>query len=166
MLAGLLKAKVIDADVVARDVTKSLIEPIKARFGDDLIVEGKLDRKLLAERAFADDDSAAALNAIIHPAVIAQAKRLLDATDGITVLDVPLLFESGMDSLCDTVIAVIADDGIRLQRAARFGDPARRDRFQWPQEKKAARANTVISNNGSLNELKKDVERIAKALIE
>ncbi len=151
-------AVLFDADRVAREVLQEQLQLIAAEFGKDIIgADGAPDRARIAERAFRDEESAGKLNSMIHPGVYARARVELDALrdrNAAVILDVPLLFESGMNELCDVVFAVTADDERRRKRAEKFGDVRARERFQWSQAAKAARADVVISNDGSLEELR------------
>lgn len=115
---------VVDTDLVARELTmkgSEFLRIIAAQFGEDIIdVNGELDRKLLASRAFKDKQSQELLNSLMHPEIIRiSTERCTDALENgavAAVIDAPLLFECGADKICDTVIAVTAPDEIRLQR--------------------------------------------------
>ncbi len=114
----------IDADSVAHDVIDSdekVKEKLSERFGNDVICEdGKVDRKILASRAFADSESTHALNAITHPAVNSKIQSILLKQSQFgtkaVIIDAIALFESGEDKLCDCTAAVTAPEEIRLQR--------------------------------------------------
>ncbi len=115
---------IIDADAAARRVTEQgspcLMQLVEVFSTAILNSDGSLNRRELARRAFRDADSTATLNRITHPAIIAEMQRQLEAAanDGhaIAVLDAPLLYEAGADTLCDTVVAVIAPADKRLER--------------------------------------------------
>lgn len=114
----------IDADAVAHEVIDSdekVKKQLSERFGSDVIGEdGKVDRKLLASRAFADSESTHALNAITHPAVNSKIQSILLKQSQFgtkaVIIDAIALFESGEDRLCDCTAAVTAPEEIRLQR--------------------------------------------------
>lgn len=114
----------IDADSVAHDVIDSdekVKEKLSERFGNDVIgKDGKVDRKILASRAFADSESTHALNAITHPAVNSKIQSILLKQSQFgtkaVIIDAISLFESGEDKLCDCTAAVTAPEEIRLQR--------------------------------------------------
>ncbi len=114
-------AFIIDADKLAREITQKghpcLLE-LAARFGDDILCEdGSLDRAALAAKAFATPQTRQALNDITHPRVIARSEELLAACKApVAVIDAPLLFESGMERLCDSTVAVIAPLAVRKAR--------------------------------------------------
>jgi len=115
-------AVIIDADRIAREVvepgTEGLAEIVLA-FGDDVLTaDGRLDRPALAARAFADQDSRRALNAIVHPRVGERTAELMAeaAPDAIVVHDIPLLVENGLAPHYHLVLVVDADPDIRVSR--------------------------------------------------
>lgn len=114
----------IDADKVAREVINSdenVKNKLKKQFGDDVINGDKtVNRPLLASRAFADEESTEALNAITHPAVTEKIREIIDEKKELgysgIIIDAIALFESGEDKLCDFTVAVTAPEDIRLER--------------------------------------------------
>lgn len=114
----------IDADKVAREVinnNENVKNKLKKRFGNDVInADGTTNRPLLASRAFADKESTNALNEITHPAVIEEIKSIIKDMEEVgyrgIIIDAIALFESGLDSLCDFNVTVIAPKEIRLER--------------------------------------------------
>lgn len=173
-----LEAEILDADRVARDLVEAapgaaeLRATIARRFGEDVLrPDGMLDRTLLARRAFADDASAEALNAIVHPRVVEAFRSVIAAfrrpgsEDAALLLDVPLLFESGIDRLCDTTVAVTAPRAARLERASRFGNVEDRERRQWPEDRKADAARHVVANHGTPEELGVHARSLAENLL-
>lgn len=110
----------IDADAVARTAvnTPATLRALADTFGVAILrADGTLDRKALANVAFSSKQNTAKLNAITHPVILAEIRRQLDAATGtMAVLDVPLLFESGLDALCDITVAVLAPKEIRRTR--------------------------------------------------
>lgn len=114
----------IDADKVAHDIlenNKEVQEKLKERFGEDITgANGKIDRKILATRAFADKDSTLALNAITHPAVNNEIQNIIlkqkEYGTKAVIIDAIALFESGEAKICDYTVAVIAPRDVRLER--------------------------------------------------
>jgi len=107
---------VLDTDFYAKKITEknSPVFPIlQEHFGNDIIINGELDRKLLAKRAFENPEKTAVLNGIMHPAILDMCRA-----DSIfpCVLDAPLLFECGGNRLCTAVLAVTAPEDTRLKR--------------------------------------------------
>ena len=171
----------IDADAISRKLTEKVpgeanpvLEEIGIAFdGADpdgsgvLREDGSLDRKKMAEIVFSDPDKKQMLEDILFRHIIAEIRRRIDAAGegDFILLDVPLLFESGLDCLCDKVITVTADETVRVQRVMeRDGcseeDVLARIRNQMPEEEKAARADFVLNNSGAREELHGQIDRI------
>ena len=110
--------KVIDCDLIARDAVKKGSKGLCALisvFGDDILLsDGQLNRARLAERAFSSDKNTALLNKTILPFISELVRQQMDCDK--ILLDAPTLFESGLDSVCDCTIAVLADEKVRLKR--------------------------------------------------
>ena len=110
--------KVIDCDLIARDAVKKGSKGLCALisvFGDDILLsDGQLNRTRLAERAFSSDENTALLNKTILPFISELVRQQMDCEK--ILLDAPTLFESGLDSVCDCTIAVLADEKVRLKR--------------------------------------------------
>lgn len=123
-LAKDLNLAVIDCDKVARSVTEKhspTLAKLTNAFGDDIITKsGELNRKALAQKAFCTKEKTELLNKIILPDILVKIKeeinRLRQNGEKAVLLDAPTLYESGADSLCDSVIAVLCDEKIRLNR--------------------------------------------------
>lgn len=113
-----------DTDAIAREITMKnspFLGILAQNFGQDIIDEnGELERKLLAERAFRTKDSQTLLNSLMHPEIVRiSVERCNEAIEKgavAAVIDAPLLFEAGADKYCDTVIAVVAPEEIRIER--------------------------------------------------
>ncbi|GAA0198048.1 dephospho-CoA kinase [Glutamicibacter creatinolyticus] len=173
--AQLLKlgAVVIDADAIARQVVEPgtpALEQIGLAFGSQVFAEdGGLDRAALAAVVFADAGEREKLNAIVHPAVRAEAERLRAAAvaDGaeVVVEDIPLLVESDQHQRFDKVLVVQAphDERIRRMMEDRGWDRAEavaRMAAQATDEQRAAVADVVIHNDGSIEQLNEKVTRV------
>src|SRR5438045_222554 len=164
-------ATVIDADVLAREAQapgSAVLAAIAKRFGTDVVARGELDRAALRAKVIGDDAALAALNAIVHPAV--QQRRLelqrvaTERGDAIVVNDIPLLFEVLDPAQFDAVVLVDAPVALRRTRlrALRGLSNEEADRMiaaQMPAERKRAKSDVVIENEGSLEQL----ERQARA---
>lgn len=114
-----LGCEVIDCDRVAREITGSPAcrRALQNAFGGDIAPEGRLNRVLLAERAFSDAASSQKLNEITHPLIINEVRRRIATSDKkAVVVDAALLFESGADALCHVTVAVVAEPELRMQR--------------------------------------------------
>lgn len=112
-------AHIIDADIVARDVVmpgKPALEKIKNEW-PEAVIEGVLDRKVMARIAFGNSDELHKLNSITHKYIISEIKEKIKKSDStVFVIDAIALFESELIDLCDVTIAVIADKETRISR--------------------------------------------------
>ena len=168
----------IDTDKVYHDLLippSPCLNDLAARFGSHILnPDGTLDRRTLATHVFAkgNEDELADLNRITHAYVLQVTRsicRELEAKGCVGVLvDAPLLFESGFDKECDTTLAVLADPDLRLTRImARDGltleQAKARMTAQKPDSYYMERAAHVIQNNGSPNNLLKDLQRLLQA---
>lgn len=148
----------VDADAIARTVTEKgspVLSALADTFGKDILFpDGSLDRRALAAVAFSSKENTEKLNAVTHPAILARIRRALaDATGDAVVLDAPLLFETGLDALCDHTVAIVADEAVRLARiTARDGisEEAAKKRIAVQPDTAfyAARADILLYNNG------------------
>ena len=164
-------AVVVDADRLARDAVApgtAGFDAVRDRFGDAVIApDGSLDRAALARIVFADDEARAALEAIVHPEVrrrIAESVAAHAETDDVVVVDSPLLIETGAHEGFEVVVVVTAPIAERVARLAARGmsedDVLARDAAQMPLEEKAALADVVVNNDGSLDDLEGKVDRL------
>ena len=145
-------------------------------FGDDVYdQEGRLRRAVLAERVFGDDDALETLNAIVHPAVFRafeDAKtRAKDEGVSLLVHEAALLFEAGGDAHVDCTAAVVAPDAERIARVTERDEATEaqvraRMEKQWPQERLRQRADYVIENDGSLDDLRRESVSLYWAVME
>lgn len=152
-----LGCAVVDCDRIARQVTDSCVpclQSLAEEFGSDILKEGVLDRKLLAARAFASPEKTRKLNELTHPWILgetkAQIQAALDAGKLFVVVDAPLLFEAGVDALCDEIVAVTVPFEKRLQRIMKrdhISEELARARMaaQHPESWYEERAGKVIS---------------------
>ncbi len=164
-------AHLVDADRIAREVVEpgsAGLARLTETFGDGIIgTDGALDRPALAELAFADDESRAALNAIMHPLIGERTQQRIDqAPEGaIVVQDIPLLVEGGMAPLFDLVLVVDLDAEIRLQRLVEFrgmaeSDARSRMAAQATDAQRRAVADVLIDNRGTPEELEAAVHAL------
>ena len=165
--------KVYDADRIAKDISekKSVQEEIILTFGDKILDEnGNIDRKKLKEIVFENKEKLKQLNAIIHPKVIDFYKELKEKnTDEIIIFDVPLLYESGIEKFCDKILVVISDYEIQLNRIVER-DKIDRElaskiiKSQLSNKERIKKADVVIENNSSLEDLFEKVERFCETI--
>lgn len=169
-----LGAQIVDADEIARQVVqpgKPALREIVAEFGESVLnTDGTLNRKKLGLLVFSDPEKLDRLNLITHPYILAEIRRVLErfrasSTCRVIVLDVPLLFEVGLELLVDEVWVVAVDYPTQLKRLIKRDnlteDEARRRIVsQMPLGEKIKRAQYVIDNRFSLEETKQQVKKL------
>jgi dephospho-CoA kinase len=175
-VAGLLTrrgALLIDLDRVAREVVEPgqpALRMIVQHFGQAVLqADGSLDRKKLGTLVFAEPSERKALEQITHPAIRAVMKeRMLayerDFPEKLTVIDVPLLYESGLMSYFEKVMVVYVPRAEQLRRLMERDkltaeEAERRLAAQMDIEEKKDRADYVIDNSGNMEETERQVER-------
>jgi dephospho-CoA kinase len=171
---GELGAATLSTDAVVHELLAGdeLRDLVVARLGEGVAPDGALDRSLIAERVFGDEDARNWLEGELWPRVgrrMAEWKQEVDALDPApraAVVEVPLLFESGMEAVFDAIIAVVADEDVRAERAGARGHAsiAERTGRQLSQEEKAQRADFEVRNDGSLEELRETLSRVLARL--
>jgi dephospho-CoA kinase len=149
-------------------------DEVVRRFGSTVAPDGRVDRSALSMRAFARPGDRAWLEQLLWPrvgaAVQAWRQRVsqLRPPPRAAVVEVPLLFESGMDQVFDATVAVVADEKIRAARAATRDHDSLDERLarQLPQREKAARAVYVVVNDGSVAKLEQELTELLLKLDE
>lgn len=165
-----LGCAVLSTDAVVHELYSSpdVISAVTERFGAEVAPGGEVDRSLLADRAFATPEDRAWLEGLLWPKVgerVAEFRTAAETTEPAPraiVVEVPLLFESGLDRGYDATIAVIADETVRAGRAAGRGHRALDERAarQLSQEEKAARSTYVLVNDGEIPELEQKLSEV------
>jgi dephospho-CoA kinase len=163
-----LGAATLSSDAVVHELLEG--EPLRGRlaerWGPEVVVDGSVDRAKIGEVVFADPDELTWLEGQIHPLVRERTGQWLlslpDETE-FAVVEVPLMFEVGSDAVFDTTVAVVTADEVRRERAAARGHALvdEREARQLPQTEKAERAEHVVENDGSVE----DLERALSALL-
>jgi dephospho-CoA kinase len=169
-----LGAVVIDADAIAKEVLEPGqigYENVIHKFGDGVLdTSGNIDRKKLAELVFQDASQLSQLEDIVHPAVVARVAQIRESlpNTATVVYDTPLLVEKKLQNQFDRVLMVFADLDVRKQRLVdrglEIGDIEARLANQVSDEQRAAVADFVIVNNGSLQELRDNVTKVWQQL--
>ena len=169
-------AVVIRSDELARQVIEPQtpgFQQVIDRFGKEFVnSEGYIDRAKLAQIVFQDDAALKDLENIIHPLVRSKTNQIIDqhTSETIIVNEIPLLLEKKMESLFDFLVIVISSEKNRLERLAQRGltteqATARMAKQVSDDERKAA-ADFLIVNDGNLDQLEADVEKIWQTLQE
>lgn len=166
--------KVFDADLIAKDIleTEEVKEEIKEKFGKEFInlKNNSVDKELLKKEVFNNSKKLKILNEIVHPKVVdIYKKKYLEYKDRkeIVIFDIPLLFEVNLQRYCDKVMVVDIDLNVQIERIKN------RDNIDIPlikkiisaqmsREERNMKADILIENNGSLEELKQKIEKIIK----
>ncbi|HLM08381.1 MAG TPA: dephospho-CoA kinase [Thermoleophilaceae bacterium] len=171
---GELGAATLSTDTVVHQLLAGddLTEIVVDRLGEEVARGGRLDRSLIAERVFGDEEARGWLEGELWPRVgqrVAEWKQQVDSLDPpppAAVVEVPLLFESGMEAVFDATIAVVADEHLRAERAGARGHASLAERTgrQLSQEEKAERADYEVRNDGTLDELTEKLSRVLARL--
>lgn len=161
-------AATISSDAVVHELLDSepLVGRLTERWGEEVAPDGTVDRTKIGEIVFADPEQLKWLEAQIHPLVGERLGAWLASLGddvAVAVVEVPLLFESEMERVFDTTVAVVTSNEVRRARAEARGHAlvGEREARQLPQEEKAARAEHVVENDGSIE----DLERRLSALV-
>jgi dephospho-CoA kinase len=165
-----LGAATLSTDAVVHELltTGEIRDRLVERFGDEVAPGGEVDRSAVGEVVFGDPDQRKWLEELLWPRV---GRRVWEWREEVesrepppraAVVEVPLLFEAGMESGFDTTIAVVAEESVREERAGGRGHTgvASRTSRQLTQEEKAARAGVVVHNDGSLADLENELSRV------
>jgi dephospho-CoA kinase len=128
-----------------------------AELGPEVAPEGRIDRSAVASRVFGDDERRKWLEGVLWPRVGQRVAQFRESVTDVpaAVVEVPLLFEAGMEAAFDKTIVVVADEAVRAERAGARGHElvAERTSRQLTQEEKAQKADFVVSNDGTVDEL-------------
>src|SRR3990167_1654250 len=172
-----LGAFTVNADAIVHQLLTHdvhLAQKITEKFGSQVIQNGKMDRAFLAKKVFAHPEQLDWLEKQLNPMVLQEVEELYSSackSDSYSsfVVEVPLLFEAGWEPIFDVTIAVITDEKTCQERWEKAGmSPSSynlRMQRQLPQSQKASRSHFTIQNNGSLEELYKQVELIHRKII-
>jgi dephospho-CoA kinase len=169
-----LGAATLSTDRVVHDLygDDEVKAAVSQRFGSSVVQDGVVDRSALARLAFATPEDRGWLEQMLWPRVSA---RIVDWRQGLeraapqpraAIVEVPLLFESGMEAVFDATIVVVADEEIRAQRAGARGHEALAERSarQLTQQEKAERATYVVTNDDSVEALESKLSTVLDML--
>lgn len=167
----------ISADCVARQLSQKgskAYNQIVELFGVSILKDGEIDRSALGKIVFNDEIARKKLESILHPGIISIIQEKIDSFrennpyNKIYAVEVPLLYESGMQNIFDKILVVSAELDKQLSRLKRTGlsekDAIARISTQMPLEEKCILADFVVENNSSLIVLKEKVEEIKNKL--
>lgn len=173
-------ARLIDADRIAREAVRKgspAYNEIILHFSAGILLDdGEIDRKRLAAIIFTDPSAQHALEQIVHPLVRREIDRRLtlarrQTPQALVILDIPLLFESGMDPGLNAIIVVYAPEPIQFERlmardSLAAADALARIRAQMPIESKKSLATYLIDNSGSFASTRAQTLEVYRRLAE
>ncbi len=165
----------LDADAYSRKTTEKngpAIPAIKQAFGDDIVnADGELDRKKLGGIIFNDADKRRELNGIVHPLIrdMMNGDEQKFIKKGHVFLDIPLLFENGLNERCDFVVTVFVDRDTQIKRLTARNDltveeAEARINSQMPLTEKVRKSEYRLDNNGNLEALYEQIDRFTEEL--
>ena len=161
--------KVLDTDVVCHELLQSSDEIAQVFREYDIFENNKISRKKLGELVFDNAELLVKLESILHPKVRTTISEFFkkNSREKILFVEIPLLFEAGMDDMFDDILFVYAPDDIRLQRLIERNNftkdyALKRMYAQKSQDEKIKLATIVIKNDNSLEDLRKNLEKLFK----
>ncbi len=159
-----LGAPVIDADEISRALTApggKALPGIRAAFGDSYFEGDALNRKALGSLVFSDGEALEKLNGLTHPLILSEIESRMETLrrvgEPVCILEAPLLFEAGLDRMCDTVWCVWLPRALQIRRLMERDGITRREAekrigSQMPAKEKRRRSQQVIDTRGSREE--------------
>ena len=164
---------IIDADKVGHEVLclPSIVGQIAQKWGDRVVVDGKVNRHELAKIVFPSDTDSPTkalkyLEQLTHPEIGKLVQKRLEQFRAsgdfpAVVLDAPVMFKANWDRFCDQIVFIDADLETRKRRAKERGwsetELERRESYQMPLEQKRKRSTDLVTNSGSVDELKRQI---------
>ncbi|MGK9477166.1 dephospho-CoA kinase [Melioribacter sp. OK-6-Me] len=165
---------VIISDLLAKDLMKndhSIKEKLIRLLGNDIYVNGELNTKFFAEKIFNSDELLSQVNSIVHPPTIEATLNLAEKyfnKHDIVFVESALLYEANMEDLFDYVILIYSPEKLRIKRAMQKGmtkeDIIRRMNYQMKDEIKKSKADFVIENNSTIEDLQEKLNFILKLI--
>ncbi len=167
---------IVDADVVSREVVapgQPALVAIHQYFGDEVLLEnGQLNRPWLRQRVFSDPEQRLALEAITHPAIRDRLRQQLQAaTSPYAVLASPLLWESGQVHFVQRTLLIDVSEATQMLRASQRDGVSEAQinaimKAQWSRGQRLARADDVVSNEGSVADLQRQLNKLHQQYLE
>ena len=164
----------LDADQVVRDEllpSADIAQAVRQRLGAAMMsADGRVRRDKIAEKVFADPAALAWLEDLLHPRLLARWKEIFAVEEGVAfIVEVPLLFEKGLENWFDSIVCVTTDSATQLRRLEQRGVPPEQARQrlvkQLPLARKCELADHVLLNDGSPEFLKEQVTALADRLL-
>ncbi|MEY8531455.1 dephospho-CoA kinase [Lactobacillus taiwanensis] len=171
------KIPIIDSDLIAHQIMEIGQNGYKAvvdYFGTDILTDNQtINRRKLGEIVFNDQAKLKKLNSLTHPLVHQEIKRQMEQyrlnQEKLVVIDVPLLFESGFESLCDGVLVISISPELQLKRLMKRNNFTEKEALsrinnQMPLSEKEKRATYVVANTGTINDLEKKLSDLLQKI--
>jgi dephospho-CoA kinase len=160
------QAQVIQADLVARQLMEpgqAVFQKVVERFGEDILTDGQINRPLLGQIVFQNEEKRILLNSLTHPAVKEEILRQIQESKAhLVVIEAALLLEDHYDAICDEIWYIYASEPVRMERLmASRGYTKERclDMFrsQLPENRFRSQCQRVIDNNGDMEKTRKQI---------
>ena len=166
--------KVLDADLITHNLYQKGEKGYNAilyLFGEDMVNDISVDRDVLREFVFNNDEKLELLNKTMHPIIYEEIKRLIaESKEDIIFLDIPLLFEAGFETLCDSVILVFVERDIQVERLMKRDNILRFEAIkkiskQQSLEEKRSKADFIVDNSGSIDSTLKQIDHLLERIL-
>lgn len=155
--------KVIDCDKISHEIlfNEIAIEKLTDAFGDSILVDGVIQRNLLGNIVFNDKSKLEVLNNILHPLIYSEV--MSGITEGIIVMDCPLLFETNFINLVDTTLLIYTDKDTQVERLIKRNDVTKEEALnriglQMSLELKKDKSDYVVDNTKDKENLYKELD--------
>jgi dephospho-CoA kinase len=164
-----LGAIIIDADEISRKISTSVevIEKVRDAFGEEAILDGQLNRQKLREIIFKEKEKRTLLNSIMHPIIVKKIQIEIEENKNknLIVLDIPLLFETKLEYLCDKILVIWVEENIQIERIMKRDNSSEEMarkilNSQMSLLEKLKKADCSIENNGTIGDLEKKIKKI------
>jgi len=152
-------AVVVDVDKIGHEILEEKREELEGIFGEEIVKEGKVDRKALAAIVFSSEEKLKILERLLHPRMCERVKEILEkiSRDELVVVEAALLKRMNLHKLCDHVITVVADEELLISRS-----PMALERLRYQED--VVPQGVVIPNNGNVSELEEKIEKVMNLL--
>jgi dephospho-CoA kinase len=165
--------KIIDTDIISRIVMQEgqkCNEEVKQNF-PSCVENGIINRRVLREIVFSDKQELAKLNAITLKYIKQETKAQLEKENGLVVLVVPLMFESGFDKMCEFIIDVACSEDVRIERLIKRDNITKELALsminsQLKDDERRKKSDLVVENNGNIADLERKIENVIKMIKE
>jgi dephospho-CoA kinase len=164
-----LGAYIVDADKISHEVANSVevVEKVRKTFGEEVVLEGRLNRIKLREIIFEDNRKRDLLNNIMHPIIIEKIQKEIELNkkEELIVLDVPLLFEVKLEKLCDKTLVIWIEKGLQIERVIKRDKTTKEIaekilESQMKLSEKIKRSDYNIENNGTKFDLEEKLKEL------